>query len=261
MKKKDVTKELERMGYTGVKQYDRPLQPRIPLGMKPVGKQGKLVLTDEKQKELRERDAAERASPEPVGTVVREHQTARTIELMILEDKPKTYSVEEVIDAVTTYALDGTMTAVTRAHGISSSVFGGWKDKPWFKELMNFVKNAKDHELEARMTSIVNATTNQLLDRIQNGDTGTHQGAVVYTEDETGELVVSKIPLTADQLSRIGAIYTDKRQILRGMSVADKFTNVQTIEQKLNQVAGKMLEIVENIPRGNTINITPQEEK
>jgi hypothetical protein len=252
MKKKDVQKELNRLGYE-VEVHDKPLTPKLPKGTKASNKGHTLKLTAERAEELRQAEIDRQTSSEPVGTVV-PTQRAVSIADMIAQDKPRNYSVEEVIDAITIYVLEGTYAEAARQTGIPYQTIQDWATrKPWFNEAVNFIKNTTDTELEARMTKLVDLTTSKLVDRVEQGDVKTR-----ITKE--GEIEEYNVPLNADQLARIGAIWFDKRQIARGMNVKLAETKNTTVEDKLLSIAERMREIADNMPSGNIINVTPEKE-
>ena len=256
MRKKEVEKELNRLGFD-VKITDGPLTPDLPEGLMAIDNM-KLRLTPAKEEELRIQQELRRESPEPLGTA-KPVTHIQTIADMIRQHPPKKYSVEDVISFITTYVVEGSYIAVERAHGIPYQTLQDWHaNRPWFNEVVNYIKNTTDHELEAQMTKIVRLATDKLIDRMENGDTGVHQGSVVYVEDEDGNEVESKIPLSSDQLARIGAIWFDKRQIARGMDIHSQGNKTQTIEDKLAAVAERMQSIAEQMPGPNIINVTPE---
>jgi hypothetical protein len=250
MKKKEVQKELNRLGFD-VELHDKPLTPDLPEGLMAVDNM-KLRLTPEKEAELAERERERRESPEPTGSAVPAARIS-TVTDMIRQQKPRDYSVKKVLDCVTTYVIEGTFRAVERIHGVPYQTIQDWEKRyPWFNEVVNYVKNTTDHELESRMTTIVNKSTDIILDRLENGDYGD-----TYWDDEKEEWVETRKQISIDQAARVGAIWFDKRQIARGMDVKNQTTMVQTVEDKLRAIASRMQEIAESMPEGKIINITP----
>lgn len=260
MRKREVAKELNRLGYDDERiknaLLDKPLTPDMDNDLLLVNNM-KLKLHPDAQARVDQMEADRINAQEPSGSLIPKH-SMHTIEQMILKEKPRNYSVEKVIDCITSYVIEGTYKASADANNVPVTTIKDWRDrKSWFNEVVNYIKSTQDHELEARMTEIVNATTKGLLSRIKDGDTGVHQGSVVYVENDSGDLVESKIPLSSDQLARIGAIFFDKRQISRGMSVklASGQSGIQSIEEKLNKVAQAVLDVAQKLPKGTMIEV------
>lgn len=250
MRKKDVAKELKRLGFDDMEPWlaEGPKRPKNPEGTYHKTGSG-LTLTRDKRVDLEESVQ----SGKNLNPIVPK-QSMHTIEQLILDDPPRNRTVEEVIEAITVYCLDGTYSAVAKKTGISYSTISYWhQNKSWFNEVVNYIKALSDHKLEARMMEIVDASTTELLERITGGNVGVHQGKVVMVEDEEGNPTPSKIPLSAMDLGRIGAIFTDKRQILRGMALQKGDVAPQSVEDKLDLIARALIDVSKNMPRGKTI--------
>lgn len=256
MKKHDVKKVLNSLGFDNERIdagfHSQQLQPELPEGLERDKTGFKLRLEPDLAHELamHQKDIEERHQEAvEAAKYVTPTEVMAQIEAQILEDKPRNFSLEQVVRGVTIYVMEGTAAEVERQTDgeISAHNIGYWKNKhKWFNELVNFIKYRVDHKMEARMTEIVDATTDAILDRIKHGNTGHNKGTVVYVEDpETGERVPSRVPLSARDLSTIGAIWFDKRQIARGMDVQAKHKDVTTIEDKLRSILHKMDEVAE----------------
>ena len=124
------------------------------------------------------------------------------------------WTPEDRIMACTYYAITGNSLQAAekcKGHGgkeIPASTIRKWKNySAWWKPVLHEVRKSKQEELDAKLTNIIMEGTDQLSDRILNGN---HK-----LNNRTGEL--DRIPMSSSELSRdaIGIPF-DKRALMRG---------------------------------------------
>mgnify|MGYP003655931988 CR=1 FL=1 len=150
------------------------------------------------------------------------------------------WTPEERIMAATYYSVTGSsLQAAERCKqagaDIPASTIRKWKNQStWWKPVLHEVRKSKQEELDAKLTNIIMEGTDQLADRIINGN---HK-----LNNRTGD--VERIPMSSNELSRdaIGIPF-DKRALMRG----DATSRVERVDPKemLEQLAEQFVKIVQ----------------
>ena len=131
--------------------------------------------------------------------------------LMPTDKSASKWTTEDRILACTYFAVTGSsiktsnhMAAV--GSPVPSSTIRMWKQEAWWKPVMTAVRKGKNDELDSKLTDIIMAGTEQLKDRVENGN---------VKLDRDGELV--RVPLSSAELAKdaIGIPF-DKRALVRG---------------------------------------------
>tara|TARA_R110000850_G_C9889394_1_gene458692 strand:+ start:83 stop:715 length:633 start_codon:yes stop_codon:yes gene_type:complete len=149
------------------------------------------------------------------------------------------WTPEERIMAATYYSVTGSsLQAAERCKqagsDIPASTIRKWKNQSaWWKPVLHEVRKAKQEELDAKLTNIIMEGTDQLADRIINGN---HK-----LNSRTGD--VERVPMSSNELSRdaIGIPF-DKRALMRG----DATSRVEKIDpqEMLKGLADQFIKIV-----------------
>lgn len=104
------------------------------------------------------------------------------------------------------YMILGSSYKVAGMTGIPPNTVRNWMQTPWWKELTKEVRKAQQDKLDIRMTEIIHAATEGIMDRINNGD---------YRISPKGDVI--RVPMSSRDLSVAGvAVMYDKRALLRG---------------------------------------------
>lgn len=131
---------------------------------------------------------------------------------------------EKRIEAATVYAVTKNLDAVQDLVGIPRGVLEKFSTEPWWDEIVGKVKKEKNEELDAKISSILEATITQIEDRIKGGE--------YYIDRKTKE--VTRIPVRTKDLAMATDILFDKRQLLRGEATVR--TEAITTEQRLENL-------------------------
>jgi hypothetical protein len=113
------------------------------------------------------------------------------------------YTDEQRREAVAQYVVLGNWRKVAEATGIPQRTLGDWSKQPWFHTLFAEVRAEKGAELDGQLTRIIHKATDQLIDRLENGDPVLISGEI------------RRKPVSARDLAMVAAIVYDKRALLR----------------------------------------------
>ena len=113
------------------------------------------------------------------------------------------YSDQQRREAVGHYVMLGNWRRVSEATGIPQRTLSHWATQSWFGTLLAEVRQEKSAELDGAYTRILHLATDQLMDRLTNGD------PVVIN----GQL--ARKPVAARDLALVAAITFDKRTLAR----------------------------------------------
>jgi hypothetical protein len=119
------------------------------------------------------------------------------------------YTDQQRREAILLFLLHGTWRKVAELARIPQRTLNDWALQPWFGTLLAEVRAEKGNELDGGFTRIIHEATEQLLDRLKNGD------AVVIGGK------VHRKPISARDLALVTAITYDKRALARNQPVAD----------------------------------------
>ena len=113
------------------------------------------------------------------------------------------YSDQQRREAVTQYLLLGNVEAVAKATHVPASTLRDWMTTAWWGTLSVEIRAEKGNELDGALTRIIHEATDQLMDRLKNGDPVLIAGQI------------KRKPVSARDLALIGAITFDKRALCR----------------------------------------------
>jgi transposase-like protein len=134
------------------------------------------------------------------------------------------YSDTEKFKAVAVYINLGTLTATASELDIPRETLKDWKEKEWWKKYERQIKNEENALLSAKYRKIVQKTQDQILNRLEEGDT-------IVLKDGSQH----KIPIKAKELAVIAAVSTDK--ILGIDKIQETREETVSIEQRLSMLA------------------------
>jgi transposase-like protein len=160
----------------------------------------------------------------------------------------RTYSDAERFKAVALYVNLGTLSAVASELQMSRETLKDWKEKDWWKQYERQIKNEENALLSAKYRKIVQKTQDQILERLEGGDT-------IVLKDGSQH----KIPVKARELALIAAISTDK--ILGIDRIQETREESVSIEQRLTMLADEFKKFQHSKSKPvNIIDVTPSEE-
>jgi hypothetical protein len=112
---------------------------------------------------------------------------------------------EKRIEVVTLYAVTGDMKKSAELAGVPYHFCQQWKKTPWFKDMLEEVRDENDALTDAKYNEIVVKTLDQIVDRLENGE-------VKMTK--MGDLV--RVPVALRDAVSAHTNIIEKRELLRG---------------------------------------------
>ena len=143
---------------------------------------------------------------------------------------------EKQVEAATLYAVLGNMEKVAEISTVPVKTLHSWRRTEWFKALLKEVWEENNEKIDAKFTSIIEKALDQIVDRLDNGD-------VTVLKD--GKVV--RRPISAKDLSLVGAINVDKRQLLRGLPTS-RTESSQEADKKVDRLE-RIAETFENLAK------------
>lgn len=139
---------------------------------------------------------------------------------MIYSDKKKT-------EAVVTYLALGKLPLVEGVTGVPRTTLRQWKLQPWWKELEEEIRREDEYQLDARLSKIIDRSLDAVMERVENGEFRIVNGKVL------------RIPASLKDVHRVAVDLVDKRNLIRGNSVArvEKTETIDTLQKLALQFA------------------------
>ena len=157
-----------------------------------------------------------------------------------LTDKHK--KPESVLRLLSLIASGTKIATACRSTGMSYSTYVKWIHKPWYREVMELIKAQMDARLDSTVTGLIHKVTDQMEDRITNGD-------VILDRDGNPQ----RRPMSGRDLGVNFATFFDKRQLLRNKptSVSENKSTKETLDDIAKRfeelaVADAEFEVIEN---------------
>ena len=151
--------------------------------------------------------------------------------------RPSTYSIEEKIRACIVHTCTGSMSKTEHITGIPTNTLLHWrKNSDWWMVIRTEVEKIRNDLLVAKLDEVIEHATDQMLDRIINGDE-------VYNHT-TGEKTRVKVKLT--DLANAGLkVAQEKRDELRGMEGIS--SSKKDVQEYLRKLAGAFEDLTRKI--------------
>ena len=141
--------------------------------------------------------------------------------------KPGWYPPEKRIQIATAFVAGMTNASdLERLSGVSASAIRNWKQKDWWRDLIERVRHEQDEAMDPKFTKIVDKTLDVIADRLESGD---------YKMDRHGEL--HRVPVSLRDAVHASEKIIDKRNLLRGKPTS----RVERLSEKeqLNKLAAE----------------------
>lgn len=151
-----------------------------------------------------------------------------------IKKKEGWYPDEKRIEVATLYACLGDPEVCGELAKIPGSTVRNWSKTSWFRALLEEIRSENNEKLDAKFTQIVDKAQELILDRLENGD---------FVITKTGEM--RRKPVGAKDLSIVGAVTFDKRQIARNKptSISQTTNSGEISEDKLKKLAQTFMEL------------------
>tara|TARA_R110000744_G_scaffold13807_4_gene39915 strand:- start:4350 stop:4934 length:585 start_codon:yes stop_codon:yes gene_type:complete len=160
------------------------------------------------------RKRPEKALPKELTYTQKENE----FDFSILNHPLSTFTEAQKVRACMAYITTGNSIAAAKHCDVPSNVIRCWKSKAgWWLETAQKCREMKSEELDAIMTNVIHSVSNELLDRIANGD--------IHVDIKSGE--VHRAPVAAQKLATIMGIMWDKRNLQRGEFLKEPQANAE----------------------------------
>lgn len=116
------------------------------------------------------------------------------------------HSDSQRIELVTTFLATGNLALTAATLQIPESTARRWKAAPWFKQMVEEIRNEETLVIDAKLKKVVDKSIDALLDRVEGGD--------YQFDQKTGHLI--RKPISARDASVITRDMIDRRQLLQG---------------------------------------------
>ena len=152
------------------------------------------------------------------------------------------HSDNQRIELVTTWLATGNMALTAATLQIPLPTATRWKAQPWFKTMVEDIRNEENLALDAKLKKVVDKSVEALLDRVENGD---------FQFDQREGRMIRK-PISARDASTVTRDMIDRRELLQGKKAVEKDTS-----RKIDENLLKLAEEFAKFARGKTIEHEP----
>lgn len=140
---------------------------------------------------------------------------------------------EKKVECATVYAVYGNASRVEEQCGVSAVTVRGWARQPWWKDLIEDIRDRKLDEMDAKMTANIDKALDNIAKALVTGDE--------FYDNKTGQFYNKAV--SAKDNTMIAAILTDKVQLLRGkptqrvekVSTEDRLSKLQEEFEKFSK--------------------------
>jgi len=153
------------------------------------------------------------------------------------------YAPTEIAQAAQTYFISGSLVKTAEMTNIPRTTLQSWKDRGAEQWVQRYdeVRQEKRAELDSHYTAILDKSTAELRDRLDNGDE--------YYDAKTGQKYRKRI--SGRDLATINGICFDKQQLLRGLPTSS--TTKISLEDNLKRIAAELSKHAG--PRPKSVNV------
>ncbi|HEX8986314.1 MAG TPA: hypothetical protein VF816_00010 [Rhodocyclaceae bacterium] len=144
------------------------------------------------------------------------------------------FTDEQRLEAVTVFAMSGSMAEVSRRTGIAESTLSGWRHTEWWPRLVEEVRTRKNAEIDAGLTRVIEKAICAVEDRLDNGDVLLVKGEEV------------RVPVRAKDAAIVAGVMFDKRQQLRD---PQNRPTREEAEEDLQRLADRLLALQSSVQR------------
>jgi hypothetical protein len=141
------------------------------------------------------------------------------------------HSDNQRIELVTTWLATGNMALTAATLQIPLPTATRWKAQPWFKTMVEDIRNEENLALDAKLSKVVNKSVEALLDRVENGD---------FQFDQREGRMIRK-PISARDASTVTRDMIDRRALLQGQKTKEK--------ENERQVADTLVKLAEEFSK------------
>lgn len=142
---------------------------------------------------------------------------------------PGHWADSQRIELVTTWLATGNLALSAATLGIPEITARVWKSQPWWKQMVDDIRASENLQLDSKLSKVVEKATDQLLDRVENGD--------FQYDQKTGKLV--RKPISARDAAKVTTDMIDRRELLQGKK-QEVVDSARKMEDKLLKLADEL---------------------
>jgi len=168
------------------------------------------------------------------------------------------YSDEDRRRVVIEYHIHGTQTKVSKITGIPQTTIADWLKTEWFEDLSKTLHEQTEKKIFAKNQKIIDASQDELLDRVLNGDSKLLKTKKVIEHDDGSSEVVEdyelkRVPMPGRDLNITSGTVQDKRrtQLNLPTSISSSQNSQDQLKAVMDDLLGKAKEYDEK--RANSI--------
>ena len=135
------------------------------------------------------------------------------------------WSQTKKIEVCTLYTACGSVKRTSELTGCPENVIRGWKTEDWWYDIVGQITKENHEYITTHFTKILGTALEKLAVLVENGN---H----IYSPKKDEWL---DVPLSASELIKVAATFTDKRQLIQGKPTSR--TERVTADDRLNKLA------------------------
>ena len=169
------------------------------------------------------------------------------------------YSDEDRRRVAIEYHIHGTQTKVSKLTGIPQTTIADWLKTEWFEDLSQSLHDQTEKKIFAKNQKIIDASQNELLDRVLNGDSKLVKTKKVIEQDDGSPAVVEdyelkRVPMPGRDLNITTGTIQDKRRTQ--LNLPTSISNSKNSQDQLKAVMDDLLGAAKSYDekRANSIN-------
>ena len=116
---------------------------------------------------------------------------------------PEHFSLAVKTHVATRYAVYGDVDEVARQTNVPAKYIREWRDEPWWMEIQKKVYVEQNEKLSSTISSVLDTTLSQLVDRLEHGDEVYDQKRGQFVKQQVGAKTLSSLFTTLSQQRRL----------------------------------------------------------
>ncbi len=165
------------------------------------------------------------------------NQPGEVLKTYQVQESRSHYTSEQKQEVAATFLSTGSLNRTAELTNTPPTTVQQWAHTEWWHTLLGTLREQYREELEARISTALFKSLDQIDERLNNGD---------VTVTKMGDIV--RHPIRARDLGIIASILFDKRQIIRHQptSITASDSRLQTLAAKLEHLAPREVTTVDN---------------
>lgn len=141
------------------------------------------------------------------------------------------WSDQKRVEVATAHVMGLKAPMIEVATGVPAQTVRHWRMQDWFKEIVDEIQREEDHEVDAKLTKLMNKALDNVMDRLDNGEFFWNPKAKEW----------QRRPVNMRDAAKVMEGSFDKRNLLRGKPT--------TISGKQEQISDRLLKLAAEFAR------------